>query len=279
MSVLRLLCESATQTRRCCHPSNLSTWFFRWIKTQTHFHKGLFVSSWIPWASVVHASFFCTTDRSYSWTQTLENDKLLNSYQWWFLTFWLSHFISPPLSVERQEAEPAGVKLNRRRRLPSDSGGVEMTNLVTYSKRCLRQSTNYWGKTLVFLMIADGTGRCQQTPELNKYQPRSTSGFLCSVSCLKTSFHWCSNRRKGFFFYMWGVYACFLFLFYNVTNGVDSEKYLVWLGNEMHKCTVLLKSEIKSNVSECLMRIMSILSVLFLFFFVFFFTLGFFLSR
>lgn len=38
-------------------------------------------------------------------------------------------------------------------------------------------------QTLVFfLMIADGTGKCQQTPELNKDHPRSTFGFLCSAS-------------------------------------------------------------------------------------------------
>lgn len=114
-------------------------------------------------------------------------------------------------------------KTLRRRRLPADSGGVEMTswNLVTYSKRCLRQRANYRGKkTLVFLMIADGTGKCQQTPELNKDRARSTFGFLCSASCLKLLFHCCSTRRKGFFFffsfffsYMWGVFAYFLFFF------------------------------------------------------------------
>lgn len=72
---------------------------------------------------------------------------------------------------------------------------------------------------------------------------------------------------------MWGVYAYFLFFY--VTNRVDFEKYLVWFGNEMHKCTVLLKSEIKkSNVSECLM-IMSIFSQYCLFFLFFIFTLGF----
>lgn len=64
----------------------------------------------------------------------------------------------------------------------------------------------------------------------------------------------------------------FFIFFYNVTNRVDSEKYLVWLGNEMHKCTVLLKSEIKSNVSECLKRIMSAFSqYVFFSFFLFFF--------
>lgn len=146
-----------------------------------------------------------------------------------------------------------------------------MTNLVTYSKRCLRQSTNYWGKTLVFLIIADGTGKCQQTPELNKYQPRSSSGFLSSVCCLKLLFIDVQIGEKAFF-YMWGVYAYFLFFY--VTNRVDFEKYLVWFGNEMHKCTVLLKSEIKSNVSECLMKIMSIFSQ-YCFFLFFFFTWGF----
>lgn len=151
-----------------------------------------------------------------------------------------------------------------------------MTSLVIYSKRGLRQSTNYWGKTLVFLMISDGTGRCQQTPELNKYQPKSTSGFLRSVSCLKLLFIDVQiGGKKRLFFIMWGVYAYFLFFFYNVTNRVDFEKYLVWLGNKMHKCTVLLKSEIKSNVSECLMRIMSIFSQHF-FFSLFYFWIYFF---
>lgn len=148
-------------------------------------------------------------------------------------------------------------------------------NLVTYSKRCLRQRANYRGKkTLVFLMIADGTGKCQQTPELNKDRARSTFGFLCSASCLKLLFHCCSTRRKGFFFFFLHVRCIRLFFifFYNVTNRVDSEKYLVWLGNEMHKCTVLLKSEIKSNVSECLKRIMSAFSqYVFFSFFLFFF--------
>lgn len=140
------------------------------------------------------------------------------------LTWWLSNFIS--LSVERQEAEPASVKKHgRRRRLRADSGGVERKSwiVMTCSKRRLRQRANYRGeKTLVFLMITDGTGKCQQTPELNKDQSRSTIGFLCSASCLKLFFHCCSNRRKGFVFlfcfcaffrYMWGVCTFFFFLF------------------------------------------------------------------
>lgn len=130
-------------------------------------------------------------------------------------------------------------------------------------------------------MVADGTGKRQQTPELNKDHPRSTFGFLCSASCLKLLFIAVQIGEKALFFfflffYMWGVYAYFfLFLiFYNVTNWVDSEKYLVWLGNEMHKCTVLLKSEIKSSVSECLMRIMSIFSQYFFVYFTFFFLIS-----
>lgn len=56
----------------------------------------------------------------------------------------------------------------------------------------LRRSTNYrggvgWGGgvggvTLVFLLIADGTGRRQQTPELNRYTSGSISGPLRSAS-------------------------------------------------------------------------------------------------
>lgn len=78
----------------------------------------------------------------------MERQNYTLELDFFFLRISLSHFIFtlPPHSAERQEAEPAGVILNRRRRLPADSGGVEMTNLVTYSKRCLRQSTNYWGK-------------------------------------------------------------------------------------------------------------------------------------
>lgn len=49
------------------------------------------------------------------------------------------------LSVERQEAQSASVKATRRQRLSADSGVMETTNLVTSSKTCLRQSTNYWG--------------------------------------------------------------------------------------------------------------------------------------
>lgn len=49
-------------------------------------------------------------------------------------------------------------------------------------------------------MIADGTGECQQMPELNKYQPRSSSGFLCSVSCLKLIFIDVQIGEKAFFY-------------------------------------------------------------------------------
>lgn len=139
------------------------------------------------------------------------------------LTWWLSNFIS--LSVERQEAEPASVKKHgRRRRLRADSGGVERKSwiLMTCSKRRLRQRANYRGeKTLVFLMITDGTGKCQQTPELNKDQSRSTIGFLCSASCLKLFFIAVQIGEKdlvfcfcAFFRYMWGVCAFFFFLFF-----------------------------------------------------------------
>lgn len=126
-------------------------------------------------------------------------------------------------------------------------------------------------------MVADGTGKCQQTPELNKDHPRSTFGFLCSASCLKLLFIAVQIGEKAlfflFFFFIFNflhvrcIRLFFSYYFYNVTNRVDSEKYLVWLGNEMHKCTVLLKREIKNNVSECLMRIMSIFSEYFFFFY------------
>lgn len=94
-------------------------------------------------------------------------------------------------------------------------------------------------------MIADGTGKCQQTPELNKNHTRSTFGFLRSASCLKLLFIAVQIGEKAFFFSTCEVYTLVFLFFYNVTNRVDSEKNLVWLGNEMHNCTVLLKSEIK----------------------------------
>lgn len=52
-------------------------------------------------------------------------------------------------------------------------------------------------------MITDGTGKCQQTPELNKDQSRSTIGFLCSASCLKLFFIAVQIGEKdlGFFFF------------------------------------------------------------------------------
>lgn len=65
------------------------------------------------------------------------------------------------------------------------------------------------GKTLVFLMIANGTGKCQQTPGLNKDHPRSTFGFLCSASCLKLLFIAVQIGEKAFFFYMRGVIRLF----------------------------------------------------------------------
>lgn len=61
---------------------------------------------------------------------------------------WFSHsdfFSLLHLSVERQEAQSAGIKATRRQRLSADSGVMETTNLVTSSKTCLRQSTKYRG--------------------------------------------------------------------------------------------------------------------------------------
>lgn len=148
--------------------------------------------------------------------------------------------------------------------------------------RDLSQAWDVWdreptkrGKTLVFLMIADGTGKCQQTPELNKDRHRSTIGFLCSASCLKILFIAVQlGGKNAIFFSTCEVHLLFFpqFLFfnfiYNVTNRVESEKSLVWLGYKMHKCTVLLKSEIKRSVFECLIRTMFRFSQYFSFVFV-----------
>lgn len=65
-----------------------------------------------------------------------------------------------------------------------------------------RQLSGWGGGTLVFLRIADGTGKYQQTPELDKDHPRSTFGFPCSASCLKLLFIAVQIGEKAFCFYM-----------------------------------------------------------------------------
>lgn len=80
-------------------------------------------------------------------------------------------------------------------------------------------------------MIADGTGKCQQTPELNKDHRGSTFGFLCSASCLKLLFIAVQIGEKAFFstceVYTLIFFLFLIFFFYNVINRVDSEKNLV----------------------------------------------------
>lgn len=157
-------------------------------------------------------------------------------------------------------------------------------------------------------MITDGTGKCQQTPELNKDQSRSTIGFLCSASCLKLFFIAVQIGEKdlvfcfcAFFRYMWGVCAFFFSFFFKVFFLIFfffpffkiffiflflflKEKHHPWwstlistlfdLVMKCTKCTVLLKREIKSDVSECLIKFSQFLTVFF--FFLILFTFAFF---
>lgn len=123
-----------------------------------------------------------------------------------------------------------------RRLLPADLGwGCAGWDDQSRNPRQLRRSTDYqggWGfgggVTLVFFLIADGTGRRQQTPELNRYTSRSVSGPLRAASCLKLLFINTQIGEKAFFFPTCEVYTLVFFIFL-LCHEKGPEKNLVWL--------------------------------------------------
>lgn len=155
----------------------------------------------------------------------------------WMYVFWLSLSISL-LSVERQEAEPAGIKHAEG---DGDSqqtfGGVEMTscNLVTYNKRCLRQRANYrGGKTLVFLMDLVNANKHQSWAKILAGQPLNFCVQHLALNFFSLLFK--IGEKASFFFFFLSLFSLlfyFIFLhlrclrlffnfsFYNVKNRVD----------------------------------------------------------
>lgn len=203
-----------------CAPSssviNVHAPFEGW-NAPRYVHKGLFVLRlMVPWS----ANWFLNAREKCLSLKTPWKSKVHESFP-----------VSPPQCWKaRSWACPH--KTCSRRLLPADLGwGCAGWDDQSRNPRQLRRSTNYqggwgWGGvTLVFFLIADGTGRRQQTPELNRYTSRSVSGPPRSASCLKLL---CINTQigeKAFFLYMWGVYTLVFLFFYRVTP----QKKLVWL--------------------------------------------------
>lgn len=64
----------------------------------------------------------------------------------------------------------------------------------------------------------------EQTPELNRYKTRSTSGPLCSASCLKLLFIDAQIEEKAFFSTCEVYTLVFFFFFPRVTKRVNSRE-------------------------------------------------------
>lgn len=112
-------------------------------------------------------------------------------------------------------------------------------------------------KTLVFLINIDGTGKSQQTPELNNDLPGQPLDFCVQHLALNVFSLLAVQTGERLFFSTCEVYTHFFFFFF-LNNVIECQLLRSTLFDLVMKCTnVLLKGEIKSHVSECLMRILS----------------------